>query len=364
MSLRGLFRPAFALGMMVLLLITASTSLFADSTSTTQRTVTKLADGIYEIRHPDAPDTFPQSNTTVVVGEKAVLVVDSCLLPSAAREDIEQIRQWTNKPVTYLLNTHWHFDHTLGNRTYAEAFPSIQIVAQKNTQKVIADFNPGAVERYPTRAQRFQKILDSGKDADGKVLTPGDRKDYEKSIAGLAPVVAEFKTTSQVVPNVSFEKELNIDLGNRPVEIRFLGRGNTAGDAVVYLPNEKLLITGDLVDHPVPYLFGGFPLDQVNTLQALTQFDANIIVPGHGDVLHDMSYIHQMIDFLKAVNTAIEKEVNGGKTAEEVKDSFPKSFNVKTWKEKFAGASAEDGEFFDGSFEGLVKASYAQTKMR
>jgi len=364
MSRTGLFRPAFALGMMVLLLITASTSLFADSTSTTQRTVTKLADGIFEIRHPDAPDTFPQSNTTVIVGEKAVLVIDSCLLPSAAREDIEQIRQWTNKPVTYLLNTHWHFDHTLGNRTYAEAFPSIQIVAQNNTQKVIADFNPGAVERYPTRAQRFQKILDSGKDADGKVLTPGDRKDYEKSIAGLAPVVAEFKTTSQVVPNVSFEKELNIDLGNRLVEIRFLGRGNTAGDAVVYLPNEKLLITGDLVDHPVPYLFGGFPLDQVNTLQALTQFDANIIVPGHGDVLHDMSYVHLMIDFLKAVNTAIEKEVNGGKTAEEVKDSFPKTFDVKPWKEKFAGASTEDGEFFDGSFQGLVKASYAQTKMR
>src|SRR5262245_57780021 len=112
-----------------------------DSAVTTTRTITQLADGIYEIRHPDAPDGFPQSNTTVITSEKGVLVVDSCLLPSTAREDIAQIRKWTNKPVLYLLNTHWHFDHTLGNASYVEAFPQVQIIAQKETQKTIAAFN-------------------------------------------------------------------------------------------------------------------------------------------------------------------------------------------------------------------------------
>lgn len=105
------------------LLLLAASAMGADSTATKTRTVTKLADGVYEIRHPDAPDTFPQSNTTVIIGDEAVLVVDSCLLPSAAREDVAQIRQWTDKPVTWLLNTHWHFDHTLGNATYQAAFP-------------------------------------------------------------------------------------------------------------------------------------------------------------------------------------------------------------------------------------------------
>src|SRR5882672_4298662 len=81
---------------------------FADSAETKERTVTKLAEGVYEIRHPDAPDTFPQGDTLVVIGEKTVLVVDSCLLPSSTRQDIEQIRKWTDKPVTYLVNTHWH----------------------------------------------------------------------------------------------------------------------------------------------------------------------------------------------------------------------------------------------------------------
>jgi glyoxylase-like metal-dependent hydrolase (beta-lactamase superfamily II) len=344
--------------------ILCPTFLRSDTTTTKQRTVTKLAENIYEIRHPDSPDTFPQGNTTVIIGDQSVLVVDSCLLPSTARQDIEQIRQWTKKPVTYLVNTHWHFDHTLGNQTYAEAFPGIQIIAHRATQKIIADFNPGAVARYPTREQRFKKILAEGKATDGHTLTEDEKHEYEQAIAGLAPVIAEMKSTSQLVPNVAFDRELTIDLGNLPVELKFMGHGNTAGDTVVYLPKDKIVLTGDLVDHPAPYLFGGFPVEQVETLKKLSDLDAQTIVPGHGDVLHDKTYIHLLIDFLTAVNTAIEKEVNDGKTLEEVQQSFPKSFDVKTWKQKFVGDNTDDGSFFDQTFAGLVKASYNEIKTR
>lgn len=352
----------FFLPLLILLMTVAPA--YGDSAVTKERTVTKLAENIYEIRHPDAPDTFPQGNTTVVIGDKAVLVVDSCLLPSSAHEDVEQIRKWTNKPVTYLVNTHWHFDHTLGNATYQAAFPAIQIIAQKETQKVIADFNPGAVARYPGRAERFKKVLDSGKNPDGRPLSDAERRDYERSLAGLAPVVAEFKTAAQLVPNVSFDRELNIDLGNRVVQIKFLGRGNTAGDTVIYVPKEKILATGDLLDHPVPYMFGGFPVDFVNTLQLMAQLDAETVVPGHGEILHDKAYIYQVIDLLKAVNAEVEKEINAGKTLEEVQDLLPKSFDVASWRQKFAGSDAEDRDFFDESFDGLIKAAYNQIKTR
>ena len=337
---------------------------FADSTVTKERAVTKLADGVYEIRHPDAPDTFPQSNTTVIIGEKSVLVVDSCLLPSTAKQDVEQIRQWTNKPVTYLVNTHWHFDHTMGNATYAAAFPAIQIIAQLATQKTIAEFNQGAADRYPTREARFRKILDSGKLPDGTPLTDGDRKDYQDAIAGLGPVVAEFKSTSQLVPNVSFERELNIDLGNRPVQIRFLGRGNTAGDTVVYLPKDKILMTGDLLDHPSPYMFGGFPVDFVDTLHRLAEFEVTTVVPGHGDIQHDNKYILLSSELMKTVNDEVMREINQGKTEDEIKEAVPKAVDQAAWREKFVGDSAEDKTFFDQSFAGLVKASYRQLVAR
>jgi len=352
------------LALALLLSFPPATPLLADSTATKTRTVTRLADGVWTIRHPDAPDTFPQSNTMVIVGDRGVLVVDSCLLPSSAREDIAQIRQWTNEPVTYLVNTHWHFDHTLGNAAYLEAYPAIQIVATRHTQKTIADWNPGAVARYPARGERFRKILESGKNPDGRPLTEGERKDYERSIAGLTPVVAEMKNVVQVVPNVAFDRELRVDLGGRAVEIRFLGRGNTGGDTIVYLPKEKILATGDLLVHPVPYLFGGFPLDHPRTLRAMAELDATTIMPGHGEILRDKSYIVQVAEFLEASNAAIEAEVNSGKTLEEVQASFPRTFDVATWRAKFAGTSLEDAEFFDGTFDALIKASYNQIKAR
>jgi len=347
-----------------LFFLLAASSLRGDTAATKTRTVTTLAEGVYEIRHPDAPDTFPQSNTTVVIGERGVLVVDSCLLPSTAREDVAQIRRWTDKPVTYLLNTHWHFDHTLGNATYQAAFPAIQIVATPPTQKTIAENNPGVVQRYPSRAERFQKVLETGKTPDGRPLSEGDRKDYERSLAGLAPVVAEFRDAVQVPPNVAFDRELTIDLGNRVVELRFLGRGNTAGDAIAFLPKEKILITGDLVVHPVPYLFGGFPVDHPKTLRAMAALDAQLIVPGHGEILRDKQYIFQVAEFLEAVDAAMQKEVDAGRTLEEVQEGFPTRFDAKAWRAKFAGGSVEEGEAFDSTFDGLVKGSYTQLKMR
>lgn len=337
----------------------------ADSVNNNQRTVTRLAEGVYEIRHPDAPDGFPQGNTTVVIGERGVLVVDSCFLPSSARLDVKQIQKWTDKPVTYLVNTHWHFDHTLGNATYVTAFPSVQIIAQKETQRLIGDVNTGALARYPQREERTRKALDAGKKSDGSPLTEGERKRYEKRLAGLMPTLAELKTAVQFVPNVSFDHELNIDLGHRPVQIRFLGRGNTAGDTIVYLPIEKILATGDLLDHPVTYLFGDIPIDHVNTLQLMAQLDVETIIPGHGEVLHGKDYIYQVIDFLKAVNTEVEKEINAGANSpEEVELLLPKAIDIDKWREKFAGNDATNGSFFDANFHSLIASAFQQIDLR
>lgn len=87
------------------------------------------------------------------------------------------------------------------------------------------------------------------------------------------------------MPEVTFDHELHIDLGNREVQLKYLGRGNTVGDAIAYLPKEKLLIAGDLVDSPVPYLYGGYPLEQIDTLKKMAALDFDTLVPGHGEVL-------------------------------------------------------------------------------
>ena len=116
-------------GSILCLGILCTVAFSADSVKSLERSFEKLAEGVYTIRHKDSPDTFPQGNTTVIIGDREVLVVDSCYLPSSAKEDIAQIKQWTNKPIRYLVNTHWHYDHTMGNGVYWEAFPSFSIIA-------------------------------------------------------------------------------------------------------------------------------------------------------------------------------------------------------------------------------------------
>jgi cyclase len=109
----------------------------------TDRTVTKLADGVYEIEHRDAGDGFASGNTTVIIGSRQVFVADAGFLPSVAREDIAQIRQWTDRPVSFVLNTHFHNDHNFGNRAYMDAFPAVTIIAHEQTKKDMDQFGPG-----------------------------------------------------------------------------------------------------------------------------------------------------------------------------------------------------------------------------
>jgi glyoxylase-like metal-dependent hydrolase (beta-lactamase superfamily II) len=356
----------FALILFVVML--SATRLFADSVVTRTRTVTKVAEGVYVIRHPDAPDTFPQGNTTVIIGEREVLVVDSCYLPSSAREDIAQIRQWTNKPVRYLVNTHWHYDHTMGNGVYAEAFPGLNIIAQVETRRQSEGYNPGWFARFPGRAEIFKQRLESGKDAQGRTLTETEKREYEKAIAGIEPVQAEFRKLVDRAPNMTFDSELNIDLGNREVQIKHLGRGNTAGDAIVYLPKERILIAGDLLDHPVPYLGGGYPSQMVRTLKQMMLIDAQTFVPGHGEVLqgsYGRAYLNQVIEFVQLVVTEVSRQIyligNGPRNLEAVREALKKDIDFNAWRQKFAGDDEENRALFDGfSLPGVITAAYAE----
>lgn len=341
----------------------------ADSSTTTQRSVRQLAEGVYVIRHEDAPDTFPQGNTTVIVGDQAVLVVDACYLPSSAREDIAQIRQWTDKPVRYLLNTHWHYDHTMGNAAYRDAFPGLRIVAHTETRKQIAGYNPGWFARYPERGKLFQAAIDSGKDNAGRNLSPSEIEEYKTALKGLEPVGREYRDSATrlaaLVPDTAFEQELRVDLGGREVRLAFLGRGNTAGDAVAFLPKERILASGDLVVHPVPYLGGGYPSEFPATLRRLGELDPLTIVPGHGDVLQGLAYPTLVGDFIATVVAKVSEEIhrrgNSSANLEDVQKAVAQSLDLGAWRQRFAGDDVPSRDTFDGfSFPGLVKAAHAE----
>ena len=335
-----------------------------------QRTVTKLAEGVYEIGHKDAPDHFPQGNTVVIIGDTGTLVVDSCYLPSSAREDIAQIRQWTDKPVRYLLNTHWHNDHNQGNASYMNAFPAVTIIAQTGTAKLMTLRSASYLAEYPHRMGTFQKELDTGRYPSGTPLTESEKEDLRNAVAGgkaaSDAVSAEFRDLKVKLPDITFDRELDIDLGNRKVQLKYLGRGNTAGDAIAYLPKEKILIAGDLVDSPVPYLGGGFPMEQATTLKKMLELDFETLVPGHGGVLTGKAFVQQEVELIEAVIAAVNQEIgrtsaNPQKRFDEIKKAVEQNVDVNAWRQKFAGDDPGDRDFFDVfTWPGVIDAAFAE----
>ena len=255
------------LQVMAICAISFTTAALADSSVTKQRTVTKVDEGVFLIRHADAPDTNPQGNTTVIVGERAVLVIDSSYLPSSAAEDIAQIRQWSDRPVRYLVNTHWHPDHQRGNATYADEFAGLAIIAHPQTVQLMASYDAGNLDRYPQRLAAMRTSLEQGRDASGKRLDAKAKQVLRDTIAARSPVVAELLKSHMQLPDVTFDSELDIDLGNRRVQLRHSGVGDTLGDVWAYLPRERILVTGDVLTAPVPYFFAGYPQDLAKTLR-------------------------------------------------------------------------------------------------
>jgi glyoxylase-like metal-dependent hydrolase (beta-lactamase superfamily II) len=329
------------------------------------RQVTRLAEGVYEIQHRDLGDGFAGGNTTVIIGQRQVFVVDAPFLPSDAREDIAEIRQWTDKPVSFLLNTHFHNDHNLGNRAYMDAFPALTIISHVETKKDMDLFGPGSLSREERGTAAYQRMLDQGKTGDGTPLTDADKAELKTILARRLQVMDELAAVKFQSATLTFEHDFSVDIGNREVQVKFLGRGNTSGDAVVYLPVEKIAIVGDLVVYPIPYIYDGYPSEWVGTLDKLAQLDAGTIVPGHGPVMHDKSYIYLVRDLMRsAVGQMNEALRASGPAMFRTVDDVRAKVDLSPFRQRFAGNDKELAAAFDAAVVNLVNVVFREASLR
>ena len=358
----------FAWGSFRLSLLAIPGGLFALATpmlGQKERRVTQLADGVYAIEHQDTGDGFNSGNTTVIIGERQVFVVDAGFLPSAAREDIAQIRRWTDKPVSFLLNTHFHNDHNLANRAYTDAFPGLTIIAHIETKRDMDRFGPGSKSREERANLSLQRMLSTGKTPDGRPLTAAERTEVKNALARRGPGLAELENLRFQSATLTFEHDFTVDLGDREVQVRFLGRGNTAGDAVVYLPREETVVTGDLVVYPIPYFYDGYPAEWVQTLQKLAQLDAKTIVPGHGPILHDQTYIFQLRDLLKSAVDQINAELTRvGPAMFRSVDEVKGAVDLAPFLPRFAGTDKDLTAAFDDMVAHLIQVAFKEASLR
>jgi cyclase len=149
------------------------------------------------------------------------------------------------------------------------------------------------------------------------------------------------------------------------VQIKFLGRGNTTGDAVVYLPKEKIAVVGDLVVYPIPYLYDGYPVEWIQTLQNLAALDADTIVPGHGPVMHDKTHVYLIRDLLKsAVDQMNVKLRQTGPALSQTLDDVKGAVDLSPFRQRFAGNDTELGAAFDEEASHLVRLVFEEASLR
>jgi cyclase len=206
-----------------------------------------MAEGVYAL----VSSRIPVDNSGFVVGERGVLVIDAHINAEMARAIQTAVREVTDKPILYLVNTNYHGDHTFGNY----AFPSeTWIVAHRATAERMKEF------------EREKQFLLATVNNDPTVY--GD---------------AQLR-----LPDIVFDDYLRLDLGGRVVELYYFGPGNTPGDAVVFVPEARVAWTGNLVigTGAVPFLIEGGAEDYLDTIERFAAtLDVESIVPGHGPVL-------------------------------------------------------------------------------
>jgi cyclase len=240
-------------------------------------TFNKIADGVYHAIGTGSLVVF--SNATIIEGDNDVLVVDTQVSPGGAWALREELKAITPKPIRWVVNSHYHFDHSHGNQIYG---PEVQIIGHDFAR---AQMLAGKSEDSPAREFYVGGTPQTIKSLEGRLAAATDDKakaQLSEQLAIQRNHLEGINAVKPTAPTMTLTSSLTLHRGSREIRILFLGRGHTAGDVVVYLPKERIVATGDLLVNGTSYMGDAFITDWAQTMDALKQLDFETILPGHG----------------------------------------------------------------------------------
>jgi len=261
-------------------------------------------------------------NTGIVVGDDAVMVIDAQATPVMAQDVIRRIREVTDKPVKYVVLSHYHAVRVLG----ASAYRADHVIASRDTRDLIAERGEADMK---SEIERFPRLFRA-----------------VESVPGLT------------WPTLTFERRLTLWLGKLEVDLLQLGRGHTKGDTVVWLPQEKILFSGDLVEYgATPYTGDAYLTDWPATLDAVAALEPAKLVPGRGASLQTPPEIKAGLDGTRAFVTEMFASVK--RAASEGKDLRA------TYRETYAALKPKYGDWviFDHCLPFDVSRAYDEATL-
>ncbi|KMP11313.1 hypothetical protein UR09_03685 [Candidatus Nitromaritima sp. SCGC AAA799-A02] len=264
------------------------------------RTVEVLKN-VYTIVNGDGVD----SNTTFIITEEGVIVIDTRPTPAEARKVMQEIRKRTDLPIVYTINTHYHGDHTFGNQVFRD---SKTIIAHKNVR---------------------DKLVRSGK----------EHLAFFKTFD--LPGMDEVKIAP---PNVVYETGMEIWLGGYHLQLFYRGRGHTDGDTIIYIPHLRTVIAGDLIfNRKIPYMGDGYIDEWIDSLDYIEHLRNETVIPGHGEVGGRPTVIamkHYLLDLKRLVTAQLKDNKSLKETQEAVEPILREKY--KNWKKlEWIGANIE-----------------------
>jgi glyoxylase-like metal-dependent hydrolase (beta-lactamase superfamily II) len=247
----------------------------------------KVADGVYVFMTAPYGNVGLDGNSVVFLADDGVLVFDTNGTPSAAAAVLTEIRKLTDKPVRYVVNSHWHWDHWYGTEVYQQAFPGLQIITNEKNRKMMMgpalEFNRPGLER----------------DLPAYIAGLETRQPSSPDLPQARFFLEQKNSVHHIFPNLTFSDRLDLHMNGRDIQVLHYGRAVTPGDTFLYLPKEKLLVTGDLLVNPISFALSCYPTEWLSTLERLDRLEVSTIIPGHGAPLTDKELLHNTMDVFR-----------------------------------------------------------------
>lgn len=287
----------------------------------------KVREGVY---HAIGTGTLSVvGNSSVIVNDDHVIVVDDHVSPAAASVLLDEIKRLTDKPVRYVINTHFHYDHAHGNQVFG---PDVRIIGHEFTRYMLTERRAVSMPLYQAYFGGMPKTIDDLKARAAAETDPAAKARLQTQATVAENNYASQKELQPVAPDITLKSELTLYSGAREIQIRHLGRAHTAGDVVVYLPRERVVITGDMMPAGTANMSDAYPDEWVTTLENLKKLDFDTIMPGHGEAFTDRAKIDYMQAWVRDAWTEVGRLKAQGLSAEEAalrvdltrhKDHFP-----------------------------------------
>jgi cyclase len=316
--------------------------------------VTRLRDNVFAIVRHDPPGFAVESNTGYIECNDQLVVIDAQSNEAATKRALAAIRSRSNKPVRYLINTHWHDDHIVGNRVYRQTFPSVKLIAHRESLTYLPGDGKKNRDRFhrgiPDALASFRKTLQAGKNSAGQPLTEEQRASLTSDIRlgeGYMTVPDDFVP---MLADVPVSTRFSIREPGCAVDVLALGNAHTTGDLVVHVPDQDVVFVGDIIGWPVPLV--GAEQSRVRewsgTLQRIRELKATLIVPGHGPVMPD----YVQLDRVAALMTTIARRVDEARSRGETLEVTRGRIDLQDLRRQFSNGSLVHGALFDAYVAG------------